>query len=77
MGAMSKNADGANGTTERPGDLSEQSDNPQLWSPWKFWKKGRDWHLSLAGYDREVISLWLLMHGHRHAPVGVIAKIMG
>jgi len=44
MGAMSKNADGANGTTERPGDLSEQSDNPQLWSPWKFWKKGRDWH---------------------------------
>jgi hypothetical protein len=30
-----------------------------------------------CGYDHEVISLWLLMDGHRRAPVEVIAKIMG
>jgi hypothetical protein len=53
MGMMSENADGANGATERPVDVSERSDNSRLWNPWSFWKKGRDWHQLF--YD-EVVS---------------------
>jgi hypothetical protein len=36
------------GTTQdpatKPGDSSDQLDNPPFWSPWNFQTNQRDWH---------------------------------
>lgn len=42
--AMSDNVGTAQGPVRKPGDWSEQLDNPSLWSPWNFQTKQRDWH---------------------------------
>jgi hypothetical protein len=41
---MSDNVGTAQGPVRKPGDWSEQLDNPSLWSPWNFQTKQRDWH---------------------------------
>jgi hypothetical protein len=41
---MSDNIGTASGSAQKPGDSSEQLDNPPLWSPWNFQSKQRDWH---------------------------------
>jgi hypothetical protein len=46
---MSQNTGAAQGTARKPGDSSEQLDNPPLWSPWNFQTKQRDWHKAI--YD--------------------------
>jgi hypothetical protein len=32
------------GAERKPSDVTEQSDNPPLWSPWNFQTERRDWH---------------------------------
>jgi hypothetical protein len=34
----------AQGPARKPGDPSEQLDNPPLWSLWNFQTRQRDWH---------------------------------
>ena len=46
---MSENIGKAQSPEQKPGDSSEQLDNPPLWSPWNFQTKQRDWHQAL--YD--------------------------
>ena len=41
---MSENMGTAQDPARKPGDSSEQLDNPPLWSPWNFQTKQRDWH---------------------------------
>jgi hypothetical protein len=41
---MSQNMGAAQVTARKPGDSSDQLDNPPFWSPWNFQTKQRDWH---------------------------------
>jgi hypothetical protein len=41
---MSENRGSAQGPARKPGDSSDQLDNPPLWSSWNFQTKQREWH---------------------------------